>query len=491
MPKSKGRKPAKNRSRTVERPSQPRMPAPTRYAAGRLKGSMEQIGALLFSGRSTPDAMVELLPSMLWLGHMHGRPANICVDASMVLHYAYAELGITAHPRAVDLMINDERTGRTIAYGRPDPVWEDTAFAGHCVLWLPHSRRLVDATVEQYPEVRRYRLGPIVGRMTATSGTAEQRAAIQRGELAPGAHIAVQRKDLLLVYTTVDGAYDQIVTGHPGVIDNAEQHRLAGIDLASHALMFWRLPEVIDQIRRAPYPRLHALLDAVGDTDPVPDDTGHLRFPVPVGDGTDLALRLDDITTPAHPDTSSPAVPTGPQVIDLHTDRRRAAAVLDDVRAHARLLTVADEATGGGDLPVIVFEPPAAVVMTEPGTGRKVEAQAAGIISVGFTPLGPAAPARVPLLPRWSIRRTVTGLQLWDHAAQWADAEITVPAEWLAAAHHHREVQVIYGVSTGARTPTATDPDTYTDRRRTDELTAARRNGTVAIARIPYRTHAP
>ncbi|WP_405183685.1 hypothetical protein OG225_43030 (plasmid) [Nocardia sp. NBC_01377] len=492
MPKSKRRKPAKNRAHTVPRKNTSRIPtAPTRYAAGRLKGSMEQIAELLFSGQAAPDTVVELLPPMLWLGHMHGQPANVCVDASMVLHYAYAELGITAHPRAVDLMIEDQRTGQTIAYGRPDPAWEDTTFAGHCILWLPGSLRIVDATVEQYPEVRRHRLGPIVGRVAATSGNTAQRSALQRGELAPNAHIAVQREDLVLLYTTVGNEFDQIVTGHPGVIANAEQHRLAGIDLASHALMFWRLPGVVDRVRAAPYPRLHALLDAVGTTDPVPDDTGHLRFPVSVGDGTEVALRLDDITATAHRDTPSPSAPAEPQVFDILTDRRRAAAVLEDVRTHARLLAVADEATGGGHLPVIVFEPLAAVVMTTPGTGRRVEAQAAGIISVGFAPLGPAAPVRVPLLSRWSIRRTLTGLQLWDHAAKWAVAEVAVPTEWLSAAHRHGQVQVIYGVNTGARIPEATNPDTYTDRRRTDELTAARRHGTAAIARIPYRASTP
>jgi hypothetical protein len=63
----------------------------------------------------------------------------------------------------------------------------------------------MDATVEQYPEVRRYRLGPIIGKAGAsTGGTDEQRAARDRGELVAGAHIGVKRQDSMLLYTTVD-----------------------------------------------------------------------------------------------------------------------------------------------------------------------------------------------------------------------------------------------------------------------------------------------
>lgn len=101
--------------------------------------------------------MVELLPPLLWLSDMHGLPANHCVDGCMILHYAYEQLGIIAQPRAVDLVVSDQRTDKQTFYGRPDPSWDGDTFRGHCILWLPHSSRIVDATVEQYPDVRRYR----------------------------------------------------------------------------------------------------------------------------------------------------------------------------------------------------------------------------------------------------------------------------------------------------------------------------------------------
>lgn len=67
----------------------------------------------------------------------------------MTLHYAHQQLGIAAQPRAVDLVVRDNRHGTRVLYGKAEPSWEDDAFHGRCIRWLPGSRRIIDPTVEQ------------------------------------------------------------------------------------------------------------------------------------------------------------------------------------------------------------------------------------------------------------------------------------------------------------------------------------------------------
>lgn len=487
MPKSKGRKPKKKQARLV--PAHPTaIPAPAgpgRYTVGRLRGSEDAIGALLFSGQAEPDLMVELLPPLLWLYHAHGQPANHCVDGCMVLHYAYEQLGITAQPRAVDLVASDQRTGKRNLYGRPDPFWSDRQFIGHCVLWLPQSGRIVDATVEQYPEVRRYRLGPICGRLALTTGTAAHQSAIARGELPSGTHLAIQRNDLLLLYTTVDPAFDEIVTAAPLVLQTASQYRRAGINLASHALTLLRLPEVVDRVRQAPYPRLHALLDTIATAPATADEDGDYRFASPGPDGTDVALRLDDVSLPALASAAETMPVLRPEVSHLITDPHEVNAVLEDVATEARAVITADAAMGGGELPVLVFEPLRAVGMRT-GDGHTREAQAEGIISAGFARFLPTTTHPLPLLLTWSVRRTSDGVELWDHGGVWARATLKLDDDWLAAVTTHRAVQVIYGVQSGVRFPAGLRPIDYTPEQRAAELLASRHAGIVATARVPW-----
>lgn len=130
---------------------------PPRYSVGRLRGS-EKAVAMLLDAESHPDRLVELLPPLLWLYHVAGMPANQCVNGCMVLKHAYTTFGIRAEPTAVDLTITDRSTDAApVFYGRADPYWdwESSTFHGHCALWLPRSGRLLDATVEQYPEMPR------------------------------------------------------------------------------------------------------------------------------------------------------------------------------------------------------------------------------------------------------------------------------------------------------------------------------------------------
>jgi hypothetical protein len=297
VPKSRGRKPTK-KPPAKRRPS--RAPAarlqPNQYNVGRVRSSLAAIDTLLTAHEVSPDLLVELLPAMLLLEQGVGHPLNFCVSGCATLHYAYAELGIEAYPRPVDLVVSNQRTGQRTLYGRPDPYWSGSTFHGHCVIWLPASRRFIDPTVEQYPEVRRYRLGPICGRIGASLATAEQQARFERGELTPGTAVGVQRDDLLLLYTTVDHEFtDSVLTG-PGIVDNLAEIQAAGATLAAQVIVLLREPEVITRARQASHARVRALLDLLADAevDLTEDD---VRFVLP-GDPARLPRRLAEIDLP-------------------------------------------------------------------------------------------------------------------------------------------------------------------------------------------------
>ncbi|MFD3458856.1 hypothetical protein ACFWVM_04030 [Nocardia fluminea] len=78
--------------------------------------------------------------------------------------------------------------------------------------------------------------------------------------------MAVPREELLLSYTVVDGDSDAIAAGaHALAPGGAEKIRRAGINLVSAALDWWRKPGIVDRVRNAPYPQMHALLDMIGE----------------------------------------------------------------------------------------------------------------------------------------------------------------------------------------------------------------------------------
>jgi hypothetical protein len=257
---------------------------------------MNKISVLLTSERASPDLVVELLPAMLWLENATGRQRNMCVSSCVTLHFTYAALGITAHPRAVDLVVVNQKTDKRTMYGRPDPYWSNTTFHGHCVLWLPGSRRFIDPTVEQYPEVRRYRLGPICGRLAASMVPPGQQHRVAAGELIPGSHIGVPREDLLLLYTAVEHEFDDVVMTGPTLTNHLTEVQRAGRNLAMQALALLIQPEVITRARQTPHPRVRALLDLLAGAQLDSDDDHELRF-ILREDPSRTPRRLDELTT--------------------------------------------------------------------------------------------------------------------------------------------------------------------------------------------------
>jgi hypothetical protein len=324
VPKSRSRRKPAKKSQPKRRPvvSSTDELVHGHYDAGQIQAPGDKIGGLLLGGHA-PDLMVELLPALLWLEHASGHPTNLCVSGCVTLHYAYAALGIEAKPRAVDLVVSNQRTGDRTLYGRPEPHWSGSTFHGHCVLWLPGSQRFIDPTVEQYPEVRKYGLGPICGRIAASLATPQQQAALQRGEMPAGTAIGVERMDLLLLYTTVDERFGDVVMAGSTVVENLAVARTSGWNLASEALVLLGRPDVIDRARRSPHSHVRALLDVLADADAEVDDAGDWRFNLPSDAGTGRAgRRLDELELPELIDSPS-QLPRNPISAFLQRLRRR------------------------------------------------------------------------------------------------------------------------------------------------------------------------
>jgi GNAT superfamily N-acetyltransferase len=300
VPKSRGRKTKK----ATRKGSGPRGPDSVlrrgQLAPGRLRMSDDKIADLLANDQIPADMRIMLLLPLLWLSAARGRPGNICVDACMTLRRAYGQFGITAELRAVQLVVRT-RSGQLIQHSGPEPSWDGGAvLAGHCVLWLPESGRFIDPTVEQFPEVARYKRGPVVGRAPAA------------GRLPAGARLEVPRGDLTLLYTVLDGRHTATVVNAHQVTTRSDEVRRAGINLASWALAILRLPDFAGRARMAPFPRLRALLGAVSDAPGDLDEETNWRFAVHDPGGT-RRLLLEEIPLP--PGTPGDAAAGDPAVL--------------------------------------------------------------------------------------------------------------------------------------------------------------------------------
>ncbi|WP_045875799.1 hypothetical protein [Pseudofrankia sp. DC12] len=248
------------------------------------------------------DSLLELLLPTLLLNIIAGSPANACIDAGHILRHAFGQFGAHSSLQLVDLVIRDRIRGDGVMYGTPEPSWDEAGrvFNGHCVLWLPESKRFIDATVEQFPMVRRLRMGPVIGRLMFSTEPFNSETP------PPGTHIGVTRGDLLLLYTIAAEEFANL-TDTPWIRERAGQNRRSGINLASTALDALRTPLLRKRALATPYPRLHALLMAVGATPSNLDDNRDVLFSIVTDTNTRL-LRLDEIPLP----TGTPADPTTP-----------------------------------------------------------------------------------------------------------------------------------------------------------------------------------
>ena len=155
--------------------------------------------------------------------------------------------------------------------------------------------------------------------------------------------------------------------------------------------------------------------------------------------------------------------------------------------------TVQFVGTGAGDptteaLPLVLFEPERALIMTDPTTGATIEMQVESICRAGFT-RWQRGPAMFRTAAGWTLYRTARTLQLRDNEhGLWATADHTPDPEWTSAATSQHHVVAIYGTGLGVQSP---GPGGYSDADRKAAITRARTAGTAAGAIVMWERNMP
>lgn len=278
VPLGPGKAPVHSLTKTVRLPDGRETTAS--YRPGRLKVNTEM--SVWMMGQVPAEFGVTMLPAVLLIDHLRGRGANVCVDACLALKGTYALLGIDARITPVSIMVEPPAGGASI-YGQ-NPRWDDKNFIGHCLLWLPGLGRLVDPTIQQFPELAGED-GPFIGRVGAASQA-------MPGALPIGTTVPIVRDGVQVVYQ-VEGDEALITDSEPAAHAVTLNSRNAA-NLAGWALSIMATPEIASRVRSAPFPRIHALIDAI-DGAPVDAGPDGYRFMLPGPDGQPTPTWIDDI----------------------------------------------------------------------------------------------------------------------------------------------------------------------------------------------------
>lgn len=149
---------------------------------------------------------------------------------------------------------------------------------------------------------------------------------------------------------------------------------------------------------------------------------------------------------------------------------------------------VVDDSDTAEPLPVVLFEPPRAMMMQNTQTGLVQEARVEGVVAAGFHRVpGLAAWAMKPA-PGWEVRRVPGGLVLRDSTGDiWATSQLALDPAWVSAAASNRQVGVFFGPQLGVRVPPGMRPAAYTTAKRAAEFRRAREQGLVTAATVSWR----
>ena len=140
------------------------------------------------AGRDTSDplqltSLPALFLDLVASGYGNVIPAERCADDCLILVHAYAQLGIAAQVRAVELVVTRASAGQRVTHGTLAPWWEDGMLHGHTVVWIPALGHLVDVTAEQYDEIAACHGGPVIAASPASAGRDDiQQVEIRRGD---------------------------------------------------------------------------------------------------------------------------------------------------------------------------------------------------------------------------------------------------------------------------------------------------------------------
>jgi hypothetical protein len=235
------------------------------------------------------ELLLQCLPRV-YTFHAEGHLANHCIDATHTLMYAYRQLGVESEILPVDLAIKRMSDGAMLYHGTPEPRWDEKGqYTSHAVLHLTERHSLIDVTVEQYPAIAALGMGPVIGR-----GRVANQPLLPGQSLPPGSAMALQRKDLLIVYTVADPDHMQVVRADERIINAQESYRRFGNTCAVTMLNLLRMPDVKDRRHLLP-DRTQAFLRAIGDAKPNEDDRHEFGYDLPDAYGQLRRTTLDEI----------------------------------------------------------------------------------------------------------------------------------------------------------------------------------------------------
>jgi hypothetical protein len=264
--------PKKNKAARRRRPVRP-------AGLRRARITLGTVGRLMASVSDEVLPLAALAAVWLWNLAEDGEEAAHCVDGCLTLHCALAEYQISSGVEAVELELHGN--GWDTFYGsQQGPRYNpDGSFNGHAILLVPGAGRLIDPTLQQYPEIPDTEKAalPVVAPLPAPGGLGSQPYLVDRG-------------DHQVVYLPV-AEHQRQAWRSPLITANMAGYRQAGANLAATVVSMMRRPGLRDRAARFPYPRLRTLLAAVDGAELVADSRG-CRFRDPVTGGE---FRLADV----------------------------------------------------------------------------------------------------------------------------------------------------------------------------------------------------
>jgi hypothetical protein len=138
-------------------------------------------------------------------------------------------------------------------------------------------------------------------------------------------------------------------------------------------------------------------------------------------------------------------------------------------------------------IPVVMFEPPAVVVIHDSRTGTAHEARTEAVIAAGFHRI-PAGPVWAGWPAEgWGVYRTTDGIVLRDpDGAIFAEGTVLFDPAWISTATSLGSVLVLHGPRLGIRTPPGRTKASYTVEDRAKEIKQGRREGLLAGATVTW-----
>lgn len=138
-------------------------------------------------------------------------------------------------------------------------------------------------------------------------------------------------------------------------------------------------------------------------------------------------------------------------------------------------------------VPVVLFEPPAVVVVRDSRTGTAHEVRTEVLIMAGFHRI-PAGPVWAGMPAEgWGVYRTSDGIVLRDpDGAIYAEGTPVLDPAWVSTATSLGSVLVLHGPRLGIRTPPGRTEASYTVEDRAEEIKQGRREGLLAGATVRW-----